>query len=37
MAPVTGPRPLAIVGPTGTGKSGLALAVADTLSAEVAA
>jgi len=34
---VTGPRPLAIVGPTGTGKSDLALAVADTLSAEVAA
>ncbi len=34
---MTGPRPLAIVGPTGTGKSDLALAVADTLSAEVAA
>jgi len=34
---VTAPRPLAIVGPTGTGKSDLALAVADTLSAEVAA
>jgi len=34
---VTGPRPLAIVGPTGTGKSDLALAVADKLSAEVVA
>ncbi|WP_048634760.1 tRNA (adenosine(37)-N6)-dimethylallyltransferase MiaA [Mycolicibacterium aurum] len=29
-------RPLAIVGPTGTGKSELALAVADALSAEIA-
>ena len=34
---MTGLRPLAIVGPTGTGKSDLALAVADKLSAEVAA
>lgn len=31
------PRPLAIVGPTGTGKSELALAIAGTLSAEIAA
>jgi tRNA dimethylallyltransferase len=34
---VTGLRPLAIVGPTGTGKSDLALAVAERLGAEVAA
>jgi tRNA dimethylallyltransferase len=34
---VTAARPLAIVGPTGTGKSDLALAVADALGAEVAA
>ncbi|MGD9620383.1 MAG: tRNA (adenosine(37)-N6)-dimethylallyltransferase MiaA [Mycolicibacterium sp.] len=33
---MTGPRPLAIVGPTGTGKSDLALAVAEKLSAEIA-
>lgn len=31
------PRPLAIVGPTGTGKSDLALAVAEKLAAELAA
>jgi tRNA dimethylallyltransferase len=34
---MTTPRPLAIVGPTGTGKSDLALAVAEKLGAEVAA
>lgn len=34
---MTTPRPLAIVGPTGSGKSQLALAVAEKLSAELAA
>lgn len=34
---MTPPRPLAIVGPTGTGKSDLALAVAEKLGAEIAA
>ena len=34
---MTGLRPIAIVGPTGTGKSDLALAVAERLGAEVAA
>ena len=34
---MTAPRPLAIVGPTGTGKSDLALAVAEKLAAEIAA
>ncbi len=36
LDPVTAVRPIAIVGPTGTGKSELALAVADALSAESA-
>ncbi|GAB3234226.1 tRNA (adenosine(37)-N6)-dimethylallyltransferase MiaA [Mycolicibacterium hippocampi] len=34
---MTAPRPLAIVGPTGTGKSDLALAIAEALGAEIAA
>lgn len=34
---MSAPRPLAIVGPTGTGKSDLALAIAEALGAEIAA